>query len=322
MNSELNILFLGGAKRVSLAECFINTGRRKGLDIHIFSYELTQYVPICTVGTIINGFKWDDLRIFDHLLEIIIKYKINIIFPLVDPAITIASRLKYLSPKIFIPCSDFDICNIMFDKKKAALWFSESDFPVPKDYSCEKEIDKYPVILKPQTGSASKGIKVIYNPIEFKEFEIQHDIEHYFIQQYFSPSTEYTVDCYVNKENEIISVVPRIRLEVAGGEVTKTITEKNLFLIELSKKILNKGQFQGPITIQFIKDIISGEMFVLEINPRFGGGVIASILAGADIISSIIEEHSGIHTKIISTEKWNDKTLMTRYFKEVIFQCS
>jgi len=321
MNRELSILFLGGAKRVSLAECFINSGKKKGFDVQIFSYELTPYLPICAVGTVICGLKWTDPKVYDHLLETIKQYNINIVFPLVDSAIVVAGRLKNLSQETFIPCSGIDICDIMFDKKASALWFSKMGIPVPKDYSCEKEIDSYPIILKPQTGSASKGIKIIYNAMELKEFEKQYNLEHFLIQQYISPSTEYTVDCYISTTGKIISVVPRIRLEVAGGEAVKTITEKNEFLIDLSKKILNKGQFRGPITIQYIRDNESEKIFVMEINPRFGGGVIASILAGADITSCVIDEYNNIPIDIISVDQWNDKTLMTRYFKEVIFQC-
>jgi len=322
MKKELNILFLGGAKRVSLAECFINSGKRKGFDVSIFSYELTPYLPIATVGTIIPGLRWTDPKIYDHLLDTIEKQKIDIVFPFVDQAIRIVSELKKLTPHIFIPCSDIDICDIMFDKKKSAQWFLDSGFPIPKDYSDETEIEKYPVILKPKKGSASQGIILIDNLTQLKEFRKQHNLEGYLIQQYIHPSTEYTIDCYVSENGEIISVVPRVRLEVMGGEVTKTMTEKNEILIELSKKILNKGQFRGPITIQFIKDNISGEIFVMEINPRFGGGVIASIMAGADITTTIIDEFCGISPKIIPMEQWHDKTLMIRYFKEVIFQCN
>ena len=321
MNKELNILFLGGAKRVSLAECFIHSGKKKGFDVRIFSYELTHYLPICAVGTVIIGLRWSDAKIYDHLLETIKQYKINIVFPFVDPAIAIACRLKILSPDTFIPCSHTDICDTMFDKKASAAWFLKNGIPVPKDYSCIKDIDHYPVILKPQTGSASKGIKVVYNSMEIKAFEKQNNLERYIIQQYIHPSTEYTVDCYVSAVGEIISVVPRVRLEVTGGEATRTITEKNEYLIELSRKILNNGKFQGPVTIQFIKDNVSGEMFVLEINPRFGGGVIAAIMAGADITSTILDEYCGLPVQPVPTEQWQDKLLMTRYFKEVIFQC-
>ena len=53
MNDKLNVLFLGGAKRVSLAEHLIDTARRKGLDVEVYSYELDEFVPIASVGTVL-----------------------------------------------------------------------------------------------------------------------------------------------------------------------------------------------------------------------------------------------------------------------------
>lgn len=55
---ELNVLFLGGGKRVSLAEYFINKGKDKGFKVNIYSYELTNQVPISSVAEVIVGLKW------------------------------------------------------------------------------------------------------------------------------------------------------------------------------------------------------------------------------------------------------------------------
>ncbi len=320
MNKELNILFLGGAKRVSLAECFIRSGKAKNIQVNIFSYELTSYVPISSVGTVIVGLRWKDSEIYNHLSETIKKHNIHIVLPFVDPAISIVCKLKSMLPDVFIPCSNETICNIMFNKKSAAEWFFNAGFLVPKDYSQASTINQYPVILKPKEGSASKGITILYDAQMMLDFGNRYDVDDYLIQQYICPVTEYTVDCYVSQQGKIISVVPRVRLEVAGGEVVNTRTEKNQAIIQLSEKILNKGQFKGPITIQFLKDNDTGKFYVMEINPRFGGGVVAGILAGADTTSSIIDEWMGIEPNVLSD--WKDNILITRYFKEVVFQCN
>ena len=41
---EINILFLGGAKRVSLARKVIAAGEKLGVRVNIFSYELSPEV--------------------------------------------------------------------------------------------------------------------------------------------------------------------------------------------------------------------------------------------------------------------------------------
>ena len=69
--------------------------------------------------------------------------------------------------------------------------------------------------------------------------------------------------------------------------------------------------------LQFIKDMDNGKAYVMEINTRFGGGVITSIEAGADTPSFVLKEFLGQGLTIC--QDWKPETLMTRYFKEVIF---
>ena len=50
---RINILFLGGAKRVSFGRKLIEAGKRLGLEIGIYSYELEAEVPVALIGGII-----------------------------------------------------------------------------------------------------------------------------------------------------------------------------------------------------------------------------------------------------------------------------
>ena len=52
MSPKINILFLGGAKRVSLAERFFSAGNKLGYQISVYAYELNKIVPFATVGQV------------------------------------------------------------------------------------------------------------------------------------------------------------------------------------------------------------------------------------------------------------------------------
>ena len=64
MKNILNILFLGGAKRVSLAERFISAGNQLGFHVNLFSYEIEKCVPFASVGKIIIGKLWSDNNVY------------------------------------------------------------------------------------------------------------------------------------------------------------------------------------------------------------------------------------------------------------------
>ncbi len=310
---KVNILFLGGAKRVSLAEHLIDAGKRLGLDVSIFSYELDKRVPLASVGTILIGKKWSDAELFSDLHDQIDRNEITIVLPFVDPAIEVAEMLKAGNKELFIPTCGKNICHIMFDKVLSEKWFVENGLPIPPSFSQYDQI-QFPIIVKPRTGSASKGIKVIEDAEEWDKLDNKDD---YVIQQYIEDREEYTVDCYVTTSGKIISIVPRIRIQTAGGEVMNSETRKDKDLISISEKVLKSGDFKGPVTIQYLRDKKTEATYIMEINPRLGGGVITSIEAGADITEFILRNYLG--EELEPCDDWKDKTLMTRYFKEVIF---
>jgi carbamoyl-phosphate synthase large subunit len=309
----MNILFLGGAKRVSIAKHFLHYGEKCGIKIRIFSYELDEKVAIASVGTVIVGLKWTDIYILYHLKETIKRYEINIVLPFVDPAIALAARLKYICPEVFIPVSEEQLCNVLFDKKKSAIWFKENNIAQPLFYS-KIEDAKFPVILKPRKGSASKGIFIVNSCSEVLK---DIDTEQYLIQEYICEGQEYSVDCYVSQDRRILSIVPRIRLEIAGGEAIKSVVVREEKIINEAKKILLSGNFIGPITIQFIKECCNNRISIIEINPRLGGAVVASIGAGSGMISLIINE--AMNQEVVSIDNWKENTVMVRYFKEYFF---
>lgn len=303
----LNVLFLGGAKRVSLAERFLKSAKKMGINLNIFSYEIDKNVPISNFAQIIIGLRWNDKEILDHLLQVISKYNINMILPFVDPAVLILAKLKTKIKDVFIPVSSEKVCNTFFDKIEANNWFIKNGLLTPE------ETDKLPLIAKPRKGSASKGIIIIQSKEELKYFDDNFNQKEYLIQK-FIKGEEYSVDCYVSVKGEILSIVPRRRLEVTSGEVTKSVTVRDNEIISLTFKILKTESFIGPITIQFIRELESRRLFVIEINTRFGGGVILSIEAGVDIFSILLKDYFDISNKPVYD--WKENLLMTRAYRE------
>ena len=309
---KLTLLMLGGARRVSMAELLKRSGERLGYDIRIVSYELDVQVPIATVGTVVTGLRWNDPGVVDDILRVVIEYEAKIILPFVDGSISVAARCKERMPDLFVPVSDPETASLMFDKILAAKAFREAEIPIPTTY---KIIDaEMPVIAKPRFGSASRGIH-IFNDID----DLMHlkDISEYLLQEYIQEKKEYTVDCYVAADGEILVTVPRERLEVMGGEVTRTVTTRLNELEKMSREIIEKFELRGPVTLQFLYDIRRDRYLLMEVNPRLGGGVICSIYAGAPIPDYILSEALGIPVR--PCDDWIDHTLMARYQKETIF---
>lgn len=314
--NQINVLFLGGAKRVSFAERLIATGKEDNIAVRIYSYELSKEVPIASVGTVIEGLRWSDSGLTEHLCSVIAENQISLLLPFVDPAIEVACRMKEHCPELFVPVSSPGICRIMFDKQLAQEWFEENEIPVPKAYSADAP-GPYPLILKPRRGSASKGIEIVRNTEELACFGKRYALTDYLMQQYIPNRHEYTVDCYITRKGKPWSIVPRIRKETAGGEATVTETVSDTEIIRWSEALLKKAPFSGPVTLQFMRDLETGCLYMMEINPRYGGGVIASFAAGANSLKPLIAETLNQEPEL--ARPWLTGVTMSRYFKEVIF---
>lgn len=222
----VNILFLGGARRISLAERFIDAAERLKIEPSLFSYELSENVAISGLAKIIVGLKWNHKDILKHLSKVIDDLNINIVLPFVDPATVVAAKLKKKRKDIFIPVSDESICDIFFDKRKANAWFVKNGFPVPESSS------SFPLIAKPYKGSATKHVMIMKNIEDLEFFKANFNQKKYLVQR-FIEGTEYTIDSYISVFGQTLSVVPRKRIEIMAGEVTKSITERELRIITL-----------------------------------------------------------------------------------------
>ncbi len=304
---------LGGAKRVSMARELIRAGGELGVQVLIYSHELSACEPISSVGRVIIGGKYSSATIGAELDTIIAENNIDILLPFIDPAISVAKGCAERNDGLFVPVSDGVMIDTLFDKVLSAACFQRSELSIPKTYSADS--CDFPAILKPRKGSASKGIMVVNSSDELAAVA---DKDNYLIQEYIAHNREYTIDCYITQSGEITAAVPRVRIATAGGEVMRSQTVRNAELIAESKRVINSLGLLGAVTLQFIENLVDGTFKLMEINPRLGGGVICSIAAGADIAKMIIAEALGAEINN-DNENWRDKTLMTRYLQEVIF---
>lgn len=315
-NGQISLLFLGGAKRVAVGRMFGHACHDRGLECMITGYELDRHCPLAAIGDVVEGLKWSDPAIFDTLDQVSDAYGVNIVVPFVDPAVGIAARyaaMNHYGREIFSPVTSHELAARMFDKCAAAEFFEQLGLPIPATFG-PGELFR-PLIAKPRFGSASKGIVMIDTPKKLRELEPQAD--RYLIQERIDNRSEITVDCYVGvRDGRIYTVSPRVRLEVSGGESVRTLTVDDPEAVDLACHILDVTGLRGAVTIQLLRDLDNGRLLLMEINPRLGGGVVASVHAGADIPGLIIADALGDQLAELTPQPG---VLVARYLDDVVF---
>lgn len=312
---RIHILFLGGAKRVSMARLFKQAAAGLGYEAAIFSYELDQCAPIACESTVIKGSRWSDPDVLVKLDEAVDRYGIDIIVPFVDGAVAVAANYAATYPgKVFVPTGSADTAELMFDKVRAAEAFEIAELPIPTTYIPGAPCLK--LIAKPRHGSASKGIVEISSIEALDRIMLRAD--DYLIQERIDNRRELTVDCYVSvADGKPLAVSPRVRNVTVGGEVSDTETVDFPEAVELTKRVLSSLGLRGAVTVQLISDLdAEGRLLIMEINPRLGGGAVCSVIAGADIPRLIIAESLGMELKDQTPQPG---VRICRYMQEVVF---
>lgn len=297
---KVRVLFLGGGKRVSLLERFIQAAYEEDIELEFFCYELLEQVHIANRATVIVGKPFSEFSVAD-LDEVCLKYNIDLVVPLMDAAVPVCSLYKERGPhaQMFVP--DYKVADVCYDKLAFVEWIKENGlsdlYPWP---------NKYPFFAKSRFGYGSRKQGIVRRKSDIEKLPS----DEYIFQDLLEPP-EYTVDCYVNKYGGVISAVPRKRLLVVRGEVENSVTVVNDHLIRACRRLLTGRGFSGPVTVQFMEDK------VIEINARFGGGVILAIEAGADHVKMLLRDYLG---KNLIGLKYRPNVLMLRSYRETFFE--
>lgn len=289
---RLSFLFLGGAKRVAMARLFRKACAERGLQCDITGYELDAHSALACEGVIYEGLRWGDPDIFEDLSRVVDERKVDIMLPFVDGAVGIASEYVSRYGDVFSPVSSRALSETMFDKVAAAELFERCGLPIPATYRTGAPCGK--LIAKPRYGSASKGIVIIDSLSKLYEINASK----YLVQERIDNREEITVDCYVGLENGFIAAVsPRLRCEVSGGEVVCTETLDDPAAVALVRRVLEKTGLRGAVTVQLIRDLDNERLLLMEINPRLGGGAVASVHASVDLPGLIVDDALGRELK-------------------------
>lgn len=311
----INILFLGGAKRVSMARLFKKAASAAGMEASIFSYEIDRCVPIACEAMVIEGSRWSNPDILSRLDATVDRHGIDIIIPFVDGAVAVAAAYAAYRPgKVFVPTGLAETAELMFDKILAAKAFEEADLPIPHTY--RRGDPSMRLIAKPRHGSASKGIVNITSLDDLDSILLRAD--DYLIQERIDNREELTVDCYVSvRTGKPMVISPRRRNATVGGEVSDTVTVDFPEAIELTERLLSSLDLRGAVTVQLIVDLDRpGRLLVMEVNPRLGGGAVCSVIAGGDIPALILAEATG---EELAPRHARPGVRICRYQQEVVF---
>lgn len=246
-----------------------------------------------------------DKEYIKTLLKEAISRGINAIVPLNDFELPIMAenKEKFMNYGINIIVSSPEVINYCYDKYISSFFFEKISISrVPTFLNVEEALDYHKLhpeskfIIKPRWGTASLGIEFPFDDEElrirfnwlkkrtrnsFPDLKCYSDHENCVIIQKKIEGSEYGLDIVNNLEGKYQATLIRKKLAMRSGETDKAETMMDERLLKLGERIGNNLGHIGMLDCDILID--SGEIYLIDMNPRFGGGYPFIHHAGANV---------------------------------------
>lgn len=315
----MKILITSAGRRVSLVQAFQNELKKFFPEGKVLTTDMNPALSAACNAS--DGYfkvkAISDPGYIQNLLSLCVEEEIRLVIPTIDTELQILADNKemFLRNGIHVVVSSSEFVQKCRDKRKINIFFGEQGIDIPR--LIDKNQPTFPLFIKPYDGSLSADTYLIKNPEELTSYHLMN--EKLLFMEYVSnvDYDEFTVDMYYGMDNQVKCIVPRKRIEVRGGEISKGVTLKNSIVSFLKEKLSFIEGAVGCLTLQLFLHRTNDHTMAIEINPRFGGGFPLSYRAGANYPSFIIQEYL-FQEKLSYFESWSENMLMLRYDNEVI----
>ena len=309
----MNILFTCAGRRTYLLKYFKEQLGDKG---KIIGADMQMTAPALSAADIrvLVPSVYDENYV-DVLHNICEQHHVDLLFSLNDLELPIlaANKASFENSGTKVVVSSPEVIDICFDKFRTCEYVKSLGIKVPKTYSnlhaalnaIEMGELQFPVVIKPRWGSASIGIEfvnnhddlcIMYELIKRKTSKgilgevSQHDKNFILIQEKIT-GKEYGLDVMNDLNGRNVGVAVKQKLSMRAGETDKAITVDNPELRRIGEIIGTNLAHIGNLDCDILE--MDGEYYMLELNPRFGGGFPFSYEAGVNFPKALINWAEG-----------------------------
>ena len=315
----MNILFTCAGRRRYLLKYFKDI---LGDEDCIIATDMQLSAPALSLADIVKKVPHvyaDDY--VDVTLDICKRYQVRVLIPLNDLELPVlaSNKKRFEAIGVSVIVSSSDVIDTCFDKYETARFLTSIGLNIPRTYIhydaalqalCDKKLH-FPLVLKPRWGSGSIGIEFVDNVYElevmyaFLKKKIQKSIlsnasgdEEYILIQEKIEGPEYGLDIMNDLSGNYQGVSVKQKLSMRSGETDKALIIENKEMEKIAACIARNLKHVANLDCDILER--NGQYYVLDLNPRFGGGYPFSHEAGVNLPKAIIAWMKGFSPE----KKW------------------
>ena len=239
--------------------------------------------------------------------KIIEERQIEVVIPMSDFSSMFLSRnKKELQSLVKYDLPDIDVFERGYDKNSLMALCAKNGYPHPQtinDVTDVSGLDKgnlhFPLLIKPNHTCGGRGMTLARNCEELVEKfpKIYRQYGDCHLQEYIPQGgAQVEVQLYINEHKELVesSVIYKYRwYPENGGSSCCATAVKNDEVVDICYRLLKDIGWVGFADFDTIEDPRTGELLIMELNPRVPACVKAVVKSGTDWPNIIVNEYLG-----------------------------
>lgn len=312
---KLNVLITCAAREVDLVSAFKDALRREGGGSVIAVDGSPMAAALYIADRCYISPKISDERYINFLKDLCIKDEITLLIPMHDEELPLLAkhRAEFADIGTMVMVADARTINLCQDKLRFIEHCNYHGIKTPRLLSHADFLEKrnYPLFIKPRRGRGGSGARLVRS-----QDELPRNMNGVVAQEYIE-LPEYSIDLFADYDGRVISVVPRERLKVFGGESFVSKTFKCEYIICEAERLSRTLGLIGHNTMQcFAKD---DRVLFIEVNARYGGASNHSFAAGAQSPHFLIKLLKGARLES-RVGVFEDGLIMMRYTRDMFIK--
>ena len=261
-----------------------------------------------------------DRSYVERVFELCTREKVNIVFPVLDEEQVVFAdhRERFERKGIRVIVNDPALVRLARDKYRTYQFCRAHGIPTPltllPDEAVRSEALRFPLIVKPRVGLGSVGV---FKATDARELEFFLSYVRDPIVQEFVDGKEYTIDILTDLEGQVISVVPKVRLDVKAGVQVKGCTIRDNRLLHYGQMLAGTFGLAPRANIQCIET--NDHFQLIEVNPKFPASLPLTVAAGANFPLLLVMMCLGKRIAPM-VGQFRDGLVMLRYWQEIFVE--
>lgn len=293
---NLNVLISCAGKQYPLVKSFIDALEGQG---KVIVSDINKFASSMAIADIpIESPRFTDENYSEWCLKVCKNYNVGLWISLIEEELLLLEDLRnsLLELGCMLVGAPKERIKKALDKRYYKSFLAEYGLKVPDTWTLEELKDETIVlegnyIVKARHGRGSRGIIKSVNSPFLVDIAKSKEYSNQWIAQKMIDGDVYCIDVINDLEGKFVTSLIRKRLIMGNQEtdVAETVFCEDIHRI--AEKLAIAIKHQGCMDVDIVKN--GDDYFVIDLNVRFGGSHIFSLMTGANIPAALIAWRKG-----------------------------